>query len=87
MTDQNQEQVEQMQVHVTYHHAENRGDHAAEVVHAHAYVPDETVADLVRRVMGFPVPTWRQPDPSAFVTLRVVAGTEPKEADDGRPPF
>lgn len=78
-----------MQVHVTHHCVENRGDHAAEVVYAHQYDPDETVSDLLMRVLNLPVKKWgRAHDPSEFVTLRlVVGGTEPKEADDGSPPF
>lgn len=70
-----------MQVHVTHHYAANYGDHASDVVEAHAYDPDERVEDMVCRVMGFPVSKWqRQPDSTAFVTIRVVAGTEPREA-------
>ena len=76
-----------MQVHVTHHYGENRGDHAADVIEAHTYDPNETVADLLARVMGFPVSKYRSPDPSAFVVLRVVSGTEPKQPDDGMPPF
>lgn len=76
-----------MQVHITHHYGENRGDHAADVTVAHAYDPSETVADMVARVMGFPVSQYLQPDPAAFAVIRVVAGTEPKEAPNGQPSF
>ena len=78
---------EQMQVQVTRHYADNRGDHAADAVQAYAYDPNETVEAMLMRVMEFPVSKYRQPDPTAFVTLRVVTGTEPREVDDGQPPF
>lgn len=71
-----------MQAHIVLHRADNRGDHATEVEEAHAYIPDETVADMIVRVMGFPVSKWKQPDPTQFVTIRVVTGTEPVEVRD-----
>jgi hypothetical protein len=82
--------MSEMQVHITRHFSENRGDHAADAVIAHSYDPAETVEDMVCRVMGLPVSKWQSPpDPTDFVTIRVVAGTEPKEAvsDDNEPPF
>ena len=76
-----------MQVQVSHHYAENRGDHASDVVQAHAYDPDERVAEMVARVMGFPLRSWQREDPTAFVILRVVTGTEPKGPRDDNPPF
>lgn len=76
-----------MQVHITHNYAENRGDHAAEVIVAKTYDPSETVEAMIRRVMGYPVPSWRSADPTAFITIRVVDGTEPREGSDGIPPF
>lgn len=78
-----------MQVQITRHYAENRGDHASDSIQAYTYDPDETVADLLMRVMDFPVSRWRSPDHSSFVILRVVSGTEPREVVlDGAPgPF
>lgn len=87
MTQEHSAEKQPMQVQITHHYGENRGDHAADVTIAHAYDPDETVADMVARIMGFPVSQYRTPDPAAFVTIRVVAGTEMKEASDGQPPF
>lgn len=76
-----------MQVHIARHYSANYGDHAAEVTTAHTYDPNETVADMVTRVLDYPISSWRTADPTEFVTLRVVSGTEPKEASNGSVPF
>ena len=80
--------ADDMQVQVTRHYAVHRGDHAAEAISAHAYDPDETVADLVKRVLGLPTPRWSgPPSPADFITLRLVVGTEPQvgEVSDAVP--
>ena len=77
------EEAKAMQVHISRHYSENRGDHPADAITAHTYDPAETVADMLVRVLGYPLPSWRSADPTEFVVLRVVSGTEPRDPDSG----
>lgn len=80
-------ELETMQVAVTLHTVENYGDHAGEVTKAQTYDPYEPVGAMVRRVLGLPAPRYTRFNPTDAIRLQVVEGTEPKEADDGTPPF
>jgi hypothetical protein len=80
-------ELDTMQVAVTLHTVENYGDHAGEVTKAQTYDPYELVGAMVRRIMRLPAPRYTQFNPTDAIRLQVVEGTEPKEADDGTPPF
>lgn len=64
-----------LQIQVTLVAHQNMGDHAEQVRTAHLAEPDETVQNLVKRVMelGDYQKPWRAPQPAtAWIELRYV---------------
>lgn len=70
-----------MQVQVTRHFTANYGDSGGVATTAHTYDPDERVEDLLFRVLDLPLTRWMRFDPTEYVTLQVVSGTEPVTSD------
>lgn len=66
-----------MQVQVTRRFSVNYGDHGGVATTAHTYDPNERVEDLLFRVLDLPLTRWMKFDPTDYVILRVVSGTEP----------
>jgi hypothetical protein len=70
--------MSELEVSITTTTHQNMGDHAERVVTAHEYLGEETVADLVRRVLPHLTSTYGRFDETDEITLRVVVGIDGK---------
>jgi hypothetical protein len=76
--------VTALEVSITTTTYANMGDHAVRLVTAHEYLGEETVADLVRRVLPDLTSPYGRFDATDEVTLRVVVGIDGKPTGEER---
>lgn len=67
-----------MQISISAVKTVNLGDHGERQTTVYEYVPDETVEDLMRRVLHEQFSTYGRAEPSDKVVLKLVIGADGK---------